>query len=84
MRVRFGNVVVKGESGCDLLGLLGACVFFRLPMFCCVSGVELSPVTSLSSVGFFGRLRLALYEFFAWWFGHVVVCLICGRFWSGV
>ncbi len=40
MRVRFGNVVMKGESGGDLLGLLKACVFFRYPCFgvCRVSG----------------------------------------------
>ena len=64
MRARFGNVVVKGESGCNILGLLGACVFLRLPVFCCISGAGLSPVTSLSNVGLFGRLRLVWYVFF--------------------
>ena len=56
-------VVVKRKSGCDLLVLLEACVFSRLPVFCCVSGDELSQVASLSNVGLFGRLRLVLYVF---------------------
>ena len=81
MRVRVGNVVVKGESRCNLLG---ACIFLRFPVFCCVSGAESSPVASLSNVGLFGRLRLVFYLFCGWWIGHVVVRLICGMFWSGV
>ena len=84
MRVRFVDVVMKGESRGDLLGLLEACGFLRLPVFCCVSGDKLSSVASLSNVVLLGRLRLVLYVFCGWWFGHVVVRLICGRFWSGV
>jgi hypothetical protein len=53
-------------------------------MFCCVSGDKLSPVASLSNVVLLGRLRLELYVFCGWWFGHVVVRLICERLWSGV
>ena len=52
-------------------------------MFCCVSGDKISPVASLWNVGLLGRLRLVLYVFCGWWFEHVVVRLICGRYWSG-
>jgi hypothetical protein len=84
VRVRFVDVVVKGKSGCDLLGLLEACGFLRLPVFCCVSGGKLYPVAYVSSVVLLGRLRLILYVFCWWWFVHVVVRFICIRFWSGV
>jgi len=80
----FVDVVVIGESGCDLLGLLEACVILRLFVFCFVSGGRLSPVASLSSVLLLERLRLVLYVFCGWWFVRVVLRLICGRFWSGV
>ena len=61
--------------GCELLVLLEACGIVRLSVFCCVSGDAMSPVASLSSVGLkvmFGRLRLWLYIFCGWRFGHVV------------
>ena len=77
VRVLFVNTVLKGELGCDLLALLGACVSLEISLFLCVSGDVLSPVVSLSSVGLFGRLRLVLYVFCCWWFGYFVVCLIC-------
>jgi len=64
VRMHFGNVVVKGESGCNLLGLLGACAFLRLPVFCCIFGAELSPVASLSNVELFGFLCLILCMFY--------------------
>ena len=57
VRVRFVDVVVIGESGCDLFGLLEARVILRLSVFCCVSGGKLSHVASLSSVLLLGRLR---------------------------
>ena len=66
-RVRFVDVVVIGMSGCDLFGLLEACVILRLSVFCCGSGSQLSPVASLSSVVLLERLRLVLYVFCRWW-----------------
>ena len=73
VRVRFVSVVLKGELGCNLLVLLGACVFLGLSLFCCVTGDVLSRVVSLSSVGMFGRLRLVLCVFCVLWFGYFVV-----------
>jgi hypothetical protein len=64
--VHFVGVVVMGELGCDLLVLLEACGILRLPVFCCVSGVEFSSVASLSGVGLIGRLRLVLYVLCGW------------------
>ncbi len=60
------DVVVIGESECDILGLLEACVILRLSVFCCASGDKLFPVASLPNVGFLGRLRLVVYVFFGW------------------
>ena len=71
--VRFVVVVVMGELGWDLLVILEACVILRFPVFCCVSGVDLSSVASLSGVGLIRRLRLVLYVLCGWWFGSVVV-----------
>ncbi len=62
----FVGVVVMGKLGCDLLVLLEACVILRFSVFCCVSGVELSPVASLSGVGSIGRVRLVLYVLCGW------------------
>jgi hypothetical protein len=78
--VRFVGVVVIRELGYGLLVLLEACFILGLPVFCCVSGDELSPVASLSGVELwilFGRLRLVLYVFCGWWFGPVVVRWVC-------
>jgi hypothetical protein len=77
VKKRFVSVVLKGELGCGLLVIFGACVFLGLSLFCCVTGDALSPVVPLSSVGFFGRLRLVLCVFCVWWSGYFVVCLIC-------
>ena len=65
MRVRFSNIVARGEFGCIFFGLLGACVLIRLSVSCCDSGAGLVPVASLSKVGMFERLRL-------------VSCVFCG------
>ncbi len=82
--MRFVDVVVIGESGCDFLGLLEACVILRLSVFSCVSSDKLSPVSFMSNVGLFGSLRLVLSMFRGWWFELVGVRLIRGRFCSGV
>ena len=84
MRVRFVDVVVVGESGCDNFSLLEACVILRLSVFCCVSSGKLSLVASMSSVLLFERLRVVLCVVCRWWFVRVVVRLICGKFWSDV
>ena len=84
MRDRFVDVVVIGESGCDLFSLLEAFVILRLSVFCCVSGSTLSPVASMSSLLLLERLRLVLCVVCGWWFVRVVVRLMCARFWGGV
>ena len=73
LRVRFVDVVVIGETGCDLISLLEACVSLRLYVFCCVSSGKLSPVASMSSVLLLERLRLVLCVVCGWWIVHVVV-----------
>ena len=69
MGVRFVGVVVMGGLGCDIFVLLDVCVILKLPVFCYVSGGELSPVASLSGVELVRHLRLVLNVL--WCLGYV-------------
>ena len=76
MGMRCFGIFYVGEWGRELLVLLDACGILRLFMFCCVSSDAMSPVASLSGLGLkvmFGRLRLWLYVFCGWRFGHAIV-----------